>query len=93
MNIEFKCAKELVVKFVENPNFAREIKLAKDLLYNYSPDLDSWLSLSLPFKINSLAFFKTDAGKVFIPQSQKNPYLLDFDKLAPKSKHLDFSVN
>lgn len=85
MNIEHEVCKKLVTKFIERPNFPREIKIAKKLLL-LSPDVDSWMELNLPYKIPSLAFFLTDDGKVFIPSSGRNPYLLDLDKLAPKNK-------
>jgi hypothetical protein len=53
-----------------------------------SPDLESWMELNLPHKIPSLAFFLTDAGKVYIPESARNPFLLDLDKLKPNSKKM-----
>lgn len=67
MNTEHECCKKLVVKFVEQPNFPREIKIAKKLLL-LSPDVDTWMELNLPYKIPSLAFFLTEDGKVFIPR-------------------------
>lgn len=87
MNIEHEICKKLVTKFIEQPNFPREIKIAKKLLF-LSPDVDSWMELNLPYKIPSLAFFLTETGSVFVPSSQKNPYLLDLDKFAPKSKKI-----
>lgn len=85
MNIEHEVCKKLVTKFIERPNFPREIKIAKKLLL-LSPDVDSWMELNLPYKIPSLAFFLTEDGKVFVPSSGRNPYLLDLDKLVPKNK-------
>jgi len=91
-NIEFECCRQLIIKFVEEPNFPREVKLAKKLLY-LSPDLDSWLKLTLPHKINSLAFFLTENGKPYIPESQQNPYLLDLEKLKGNKKNkVDFTI-
>lgn len=91
MNIEHECCKKLVSKFVESPNFPREIKIAKKLLL-LSPDVDSWMELNLPYKIPSLAFFLTEDGKVFVPESQRNSYLLDLDKFKPKQKNkIDFT--
>lgn len=94
MNVEFSCARRLVTKFCERPkSFGNEIKIAKQLLLK-SPDIDAWDSLSLPYKINSLSFFLTSEGSLFIPQSQKNPYLLDLDKLQSKSKkNIDFTAD
>lgn len=81
MNIEHHACKILVNKFVpNNDNWRREIKIAKKLLH-LSPDIHSWLSLQIPFSINSLAFFLTEEGKIYIPESTHNPYLLDFDML------------
>lgn len=77
MNIEHWACKELVGKFVKEPNWPKEIKIAKKLLFNYSPDLDAWLALNMSYKLTSLAFFLTENGKSFIPQSQNNPYLFD----------------
>ena len=93
-NIEFECARKLVTKFIESPkNWPQEIKIAKKLLRDFSPDLDSWLELNLPHKIPSLAFFLTEGGKIYIPNSGRNPYLLDLDKLCSKNnKKLDFLV-
>ncbi len=91
-NIEHWAAKQLVGKFVNNPNWPRELKISYKLL-NLSPDLDSWLSLNIGI-LPSLAFFLTSEGKIFIPSSGRNPYLLDLDKLRPKSKSsIDFVVN
>lgn len=87
MNIEFECARKLVTKFCAAPkSFGNEISIAKRLLYQ-SPDIEAWDSLSLPYRINSLSFFLTPDGAQFIPCSQKNPFLLDLDKLAPKQKN------
>ncbi len=92
-NLEHWAAKELIVKFIENPNWNKEIKIAYKLLYK-SPDLESWLSLSLPIKISSLSFFLTKEGELYCPESCKNPYLLDLQKLRPKTKSsVDFVVN
>jgi len=92
-NIEFDAARQLVTKFCSAPkSFGNEVKIAKQLLYK-SPDIEAWESLSLPYKINSLSFFLTADGSQFIPLSQRNPYLLDLDKLRPKpKKNIDFCV-
>lgn len=82
-NLEFEMCRKLVTKFCVNPkSFANEIKIAKKLLCR-SPDIEAWDALVLPEKINSLSFFLTSHGAVYIPESQKNPYLLDLDKLKP----------
>ncbi len=82
----------LVSQFISNPNWPREIKIAKKLLY-LCPDIDAWKGLFLDRPISSLSFFLTDGGEIFIPHSKKNPYLLDLDKLQPKSKNsVDFNV-
>lgn len=82
MNIEHKVCKELVIKFVKNPVWSREIKIAKKLLL-LSPDINSWLSLNIS-NLPSLAYFLTENGKLFVPTSQDNPYLLDMSKLENK---------
>jgi hypothetical protein len=79
-----QCCLELINKFIDNPNYPREIKIAKKLLY-ICPDLHSWLALEIPFKINSLAFFLKPESHCYIPISQENPYLLDMDELKPKN--------
>jgi hypothetical protein len=84
MNIEHKLCQKLVSHFVSNPNWPREMALAKTLL-SRCPDFDSWLSLSIG-KLPSLAFFLTPDGEIFIPSSARNPFLLDFDKLRPKPR-------
>ena len=79
-NIEHEACKALVSKFCANPkSWAQELKIARKLL-NLSPDLKSWYALELPMKINSLAYFLTEDGKIFVPKSQKNDYLLDLEK-------------
>ena len=58
-----KC-KLLVEHFLshrEKIYWPQEIKLAKELLLNVS-DLKFWLSIDTPYKIPSLAFFKTPDG-------------------------------
>ena len=91
--IEGWAVKELVKKFVDNPIWPREMKISKRLLSEYSSDLDAWLSLNIG-KLPSLAFFLKDENRIFVPQSQKNPYLLDLDKLRSKSKKsIDFIVD
>lgn len=94
MNIEFECARKLVTKFCSAPkSFGNEIKIAYKLLYD-SPDLEAWDALVLPKSINSLSFFLTENGRIFIPSSARNPYLLDLDKLQPKTKNkIDLEVN
>lgn len=84
MNIEHKACQKLVDKFVRNPVWPREMKLAKRLLAQ-SPDIDAWMALDISL-VPSLAYFLSEVGQVYIPQSQQNPYLLDLDKLQPKSK-------
>ncbi len=93
MNPEHKACVELITKFINYPNWAKEMKIAKKLL-SMSPDIESWMQLNLPNKINSLSFFLTTDGNVYIPESQKNPYLLDLQKLRPKTKSsVDFVVS
>ena len=96
MNIEHKCCIALVEKFCANPNWPRELKIAKKLLA-MCPDLDSWGGLNLQHKPNSLAFFLTPEGEILIPTSQNNPLMLDLEKLRAKrgrkTKKIDFVVN
>ncbi len=82
MNVEHKLCKELVGKFVKNPRWPREIKIAKTLL-SQCPDIEAWFGLNLS-GLPSLAYFLTEEGSMFIPTSQKNPYLLDLSKLENK---------
>lgn len=92
-NLEHWACRQLVTKFIKNPkNWAQEIKLAKTLLC-HSPDLDAWLELNLTNSIASLSFFLCKDGVIFRPLSQKNPYLLDLDKLKPRTNKLDVLVN
>lgn len=88
-NLEHWACTKLIEHFCLNPNnWAREIKIAKKLLYD-TPDLDSWLSVKLPKTIYSLAFFLTEQGKHFIPESRANPYVFDLDKLTTKKVNID----
>lgn len=80
INIEHECCKKLVNYFCYKPIWPKELKIAKKLL-RLSPDVDAWLSLVLPYRINSLSFFLSPNGEIFVPTSQRNPYLLDLDKL------------
>ncbi len=89
-NPEYDCCRELVSKFCANANWPREMKMAKKLLF-ICPDLEAWQELTLAFPVTSLAFFLTDEGKIYIPESRRNPYLLDLDKLNPKK--IDYSVS
>lgn len=63
-NIEFKNAKFIVGKFAKNyysVDWARELKIAKQLLNKYSK-IEFWECLDLGFKLNSLAYFFTENG-------------------------------
>ena len=63
-------------------NWAREVKIANQLIRTYS-EVSFWLNYDLDFEINSLAYFRTEAGrdKLFIDY---NKFLLDF---APKKEY------
>lgn len=92
INQEHNCCIKLISMFCAQPNWAKEAKMAKTLLYK-CPDLEAWAALKLPNKINSLSFFLLKENKIYIPLSQRNPYLLDLDKLRPKNeKKIDFIV-
>lgn len=79
-NPEFLACQKLIEKFCDNPSsWPKEIKIARKLLL-LCPDLDAWYGLTLPKKINSLSYFLSSEGKDFIPESQKNPLLLDLHK-------------
>lgn len=68
-NIVHEQSKLLVWKFVDQPNWPKEIKLAKKLLCMYS--LDFLLTIELPKKLFSLAFFLTSTGKQVIERAEK----------------------
>lgn len=61
----------LIKKFVkeESINWGREIKAAK-LLFSKKPDKDFWHKLYLPFKLNSLLFFLSEKGKVYLTKKK-----------------------
>lgn len=83
----------MIDKFCPNcNNWPLEISVAKKLLY-ISPDIDAWLALSLPFPIDSLIFFLSESGRFYHPTSQKNPYLLDMNKLSPRNKKVDLDAD
>lgn len=65
--LEHSRCKLLVSKFVlkDQLNWPKEIRIAKKLLKEY-PDFNTWTQLKLDFKLNSLAFFLTDEGKVHL---------------------------
>lgn len=82
----FDCCRRLIDAFCVKPtSYAREIKIAKQLLYR-CPDIEAWEALILPQQINSLSFFLTSDGEIFIPDSQANPMLLDMTQLRPAPK-------
>lgn len=68
MNILHSQCQLLVSTFVENPNWAKEIKIAKKLLASYSLDL----LLSVDVKnLASLSFFLCEDGKEAILRAER----------------------
>lgn len=68
----FKVCQDLIVKYLkpEKIVWPREIKLAKTLLSENSAGFFN--SLELKFKLNSLAFFKTEEGMAYLLQHRND---------------------
>lgn len=65
-------AKFLVVKFLKNPkgaNWGNEIKISNFLIKKYG--FEVFNALDLDFKLNSLAFFRTENGIETIKKQQR----------------------
>ncbi len=72
----------LAWKFCKQPDsfgnaWSREMGAARKL-YKVVPDFEFWRQLYLPFKLNSLLWFLTGEGKVWLIQ-EKNKYFFDFE--------------
>lgn len=63
-NIVFENCKFLIKKFLKpnNINYAREVKIAKQLLSLY-PETCFWENFTINFELNSLAFFLGEGAK------------------------------
>jgi hypothetical protein len=81
MNREtLRCLKGMILRVVEPPKagfvtrfWPREIKLAKEL-YQKTPDDLFWSKIQFGFKLNSLAWLKTDAGSKALQLKHKEFY-------------------
>ena len=76
-NTEFENAKFIVGKFAKNYysiDWARELKIAKQLLNKYNK-IEFWECLDLGFKLNSLAYFFTEDGSAKL-KTEFNKYNL-----------------
>ena len=60
--VEFFIKPETLALVKSDQSFwAREIKILKSLMINY-PEQSFWQSLGMDFKLNSMAFFRTEKG-------------------------------
>jgi hypothetical protein len=66
-------------KYFKQTEWKRETALAKKLLLENS--IDFWMSVSLPFELNSLAWFLTPEGKTHVAVTEKK-LVLDLKKEA-----------
>lgn len=64
----------------------REMKIAKELAAKY-PDMDFWRNFSMPFKVNSLAWFKTKRGEEMLDKRYKEFHF------KPQKKTSEFEVS
>tara|TARA_Y100000310_G_scaffold317910_1_gene371351 strand:+ start:352 stop:732 length:381 start_codon:yes stop_codon:yes gene_type:complete len=60
-----KYCKEPLLIWKDRSKIKQQVHIAKKL-YLINPDKDFWEKLYLPFKLNSLAWFLTSAGKNFL---------------------------
>jgi len=64
----------LVKKFLKKDsdvNWANEIRIA-NILFKYNSSMDFWEFFELDFKLNSLAFFLTEKGKLLVKKGENN---------------------
>lgn len=66
--VEFFIKPETLALVKSDQSFwAREIKILKSLMVNH-PEQSFWQSLGMDFKLNSMAFFRTEKGSEIISQ-------------------------
>lgn len=89
MQVTHKQRQAIVFKFLKLPinNWPNEIKMAKQLIKTQE-DFEFFFNLDLGFKLNSLAYFKTDDGKQKLEEIKKNDENLKNLDFAPKTEYI-----